>query len=241
MIVLQILIGAVGLIVGLLVLFVLYLCVCSLFVNKNEYEKESRLYRGGINAVVKCALFFSRVKVEISGKEKLEKINGRFLLVSNHLSGYDPLITLFALKKYHLSFLCKPEVFKIPVVGRFLKRCCFLPIDRKNPRNAILTLRSASKLITSNSVSIGVYPEGTRSKTGEMLAFHDGVFKIAQYAKAPILVCRVSGTNGVKKRKLFSRTHTKLEILDVIDTNVVGEKTSHDLSSLAREMIEIKN
>ena len=60
-------------------------------------------------------------------------------------------------------------------------------IARENPRNALLTIEKAAKLIESDEVSIGIYPEGTRSKECVLLPFHNGVFKIAQKASVAVL------------------------------------------------------
>lgn len=66
-----------------------------------------------------------------------------------------------------------------------------MAIDRENPRNALLTIEKAAKLIESDEVSIGIYPEGTRSKECVLLPFHNGVFKIAQKASVPIVVASI--------------------------------------------------
>lgn len=97
--------------------------------------------------------------------EKLPK-NERFLLVCNHRSKFDPILTWYVLRDYNLAFISKPENFR---------RCCFMAIDRENPRNALKTIHQAAELIKQNEVSVAVYPEGTRSKTCELLPFHNGI------------------------------------------------------------------
>ncbi len=79
------------------------------------------------------------------------------------------------------------------------KVCCFLPIDRENPRKAIPTINRAAKLLKEQEVSVGIYPEGTRGKDCRLLPFHNGVFKIAQKAEAPIAVLSITGTEKYPK------------------------------------------
>lgn len=63
------------------------------------------------------------------------------------------------MKERNLAFVSKAENFQIPIFGRIIRRCCFMAIDRENPRNALLTIEKAAKLIASDEVSIGIYPE----------------------------------------------------------------------------------
>ena len=162
---------------GLCLLYVLFLTVCALLVDtKKEYEHDSPFYR---------RLLYGHIHVD--GMEKLPK-DGRFLLVCNHRSNFDPILTWQVMKERNLAFVSKAENFRIPIFGRIIRRCCFMAIDRENPRNALLTIEKAAKLIASDEVSIGIYPEGTRSKECVLLPFHNGVFKIAQKASVPIVV-----------------------------------------------------
>ena len=81
-----------------------------------------------------------------------------------------------------------------------------MAIDRENPRNAMKTIIKASKLLQKGEVSVGVYPEGTRSKECKLLPFHNGVFKIAQRADAPIAIVAISGTEKVSKNYPLHKT-----------------------------------
>lgn len=220
---------------GLILAFVLLLVLMALFAGNKEREKDNKFYRSILNFAMGIVTFFMRIKVIVVNKAKLEGLTGRFLLVSNHRSNFDPLITIKALKKYELAFLSKAENFKIPIVGRYIKRCCFLAIDRENPRNAILALKKASNLIANNQVSVGVYPEGTRSKDCSILPFHDGVFKIAQYAKVPIVVMTVIGTENIKKNAPFKKTRVIIEINRILSIEEVMQKSTHDISEIVKQ------
>ena len=219
--------------------------ICSLFISsEKEYNKNSRFYRWILNAYTWLALGIVRVKIDVLGMEKVPK-NTRFLLVGNHVSNYDPIITWLVFKRYDLAFISKESNFKIPVFGRIIRKCCYMAIDRENPRNAIKTINRASNLIKSNEVSVAVYPEGTRNKEcNGLLPFHNSVFKIAQKANVPIVIVGVAGTESIHKRTPWKRTHVQLQVLDVVNaedvtamkTNEIGEIVKNTL--LASDLIK---
>jgi len=118
---------------GLRLLFVLLLGICALFVNpKREYEKNNRFYRFILDSATAAAMKLLRIRVHISGIEKIPK-DEKVLFVSNHRSNFDPIVTWYALKKWKIAFVSKPENFKVPFFGRIIRKCCFLPSTGKIP------------------------------------------------------------------------------------------------------------
>ena len=211
---------------GLVLLYILVIAVCALLVDpEKEYVKDNCVYRFVLNLTVTVGLKLLRVRVHVSGIEKIPK-DTKVLFVSNHRSNFDPIVTWYGLKDWKIGFISKPENFKIPFYGRIIRKCCCLPIDRENPRKAIVTINRAAKLLKKQEVSIGVYPEGTRSKTRELLPFHNGVFKIAQKADAPIVVLSIAGTEKITKRTPFKPTDVYLDVLEVFPSeNIQGIRT----------------
>lgn len=216
----------IGSLLCLVLLYILVIAVCALLVNpEKEYQKDNRVYRFLLNLTVTVGLKLLRVRVHVSGIGKIPK-DTQVLFVSNHRSNFDPIITWYGLKAWKIGFISKPENFKIPFYGRIIRKCCCLPIDRENPRKAIVTVNKASKLLKKQEVSIGVYPEGTRSKTRELLPFHNGVFKIAQKADVPIVILSIVGTERIAKRTPFKPTDVYLDVLEVFPSeNTQGIRT----------------
>ena len=213
-------------IVAALLLLVLFLTLCTIPVSITKYyEKDSRFYRFMIDLAAAVACWGARLKLHITGKELLPE-NKRILYVGNHVSNYDPIITWHAFPKAKLSYISKASNFKIPWFGHFIRRCCFMDIDRENPRNAIITINRASELLKNQEVSIGVYPEGTRSKTAELLPFHNGVFKIAQKANVDIAVVSLTGTENIHKNFPWRKTDIYVDVLEIIPAKEIkGVKT----------------
>ena len=206
--------GILGTVIAAFLLAVLFLWICSLFVKNKEYEKHSRFYRWLLTTATTIGLWIVRVKIHTKGIEKMPQ--GRFLLVQNHRSKFDPLVSWVVFKKQDVAFISKKSNFKVPIFGKIIRKCCFMAIDRENPRNAVKTVEKASELLKNDEVSVGVYPEGTRSYGKELLPFHNSVFKIAQKAGVPIVITGIDGTEKVAKRTPWKRTDVYLEVLDVI-------------------------
>lgn len=215
-----------------------FVAICSLFVNPHkEYENNSSFYRAQINIASAILQKISWVKVHVTGLEKIPE-GKNVLFVGNHRSNFDPIIEWQVLKKWEIAFISKESNFKIPFYGRFIRKCCFLSIDREDPRKAIVTIEKATELLKKGEVCVGVYPEGTRSKTGELLPFHNGVFRIAKRTQAPIVVMAITGTEQIHKNVLRRRTDVYLDIADVIEAEeVTGMKTA-EIGQRVREALE---
>jgi len=85
---------------------------------------------------------------------------------------------------------------------------------------------------------MGIYPEGTRSKSGELLEFKEGAFLLAKRAGAPIVVMATHGTNQITRRMLLRRTRVDLNVLDVIDRDTVKAMPLSELALNVRTTIE---
>lgn len=227
-----------GFFIGLFLLYTLFLFVCSLFVNtKKEYEDHSRFYRFLLNQASVLGLKIMRIRVHADGIDKIPKAIKNLLFVSNHRSNFDPIITWVVLKEWQIAFISKASNFKIPIFGRFIRKCCFMAIDRENPRNAIKTIGKAAQLLEKGEVSIGIYPEGTRSKSGELLPFHNGVFKIAQKADAAIVVLAIENTEQIHKNYPFHHTDVYIRVLDVIPSDKCKETRTAELGENIRNSL----
>lgn len=225
-------------ILGLIILYGLTLLISAALVDKNKfYDKHSRYYRILLNSATFVVKTACNIRIKVFDEDKLPK-DSRFVLICNHRSGFDPLMTYYALKKYDLSFVAKQSVFNIPIFGRIIRKCGFLSIDRDDPKEAMRNLLAAAKLVKDNQVSMGVYPEGTRSKDGKLLPFHNGVIKIAQKAKVPLVIACIQGTELAHKNAPLRKTEVKINILKVIPTEEVIEKRSQDLGDEAFELIK---
>lgn len=228
-----------GIVLGVALLYFIIPGFFALFVDpKKKYKKDSKLYRFLLNAASGIGLWVMRIKVHVNGKEKLPKAQ-KLLFVGNHRSNFDPIITWYQLRDWNISYISKAGNFKIPIFGRIIRRCCFMTIDRESPRKAIETINASSELLKAQDVSVGIYPEGTRSKTGELLPFHNGTLRIAQKANAAIAVVVLKGTEKIHKNYPFHRTHVEMNIVGVLPAEKVSSMRSAELGDMVRNMIEL--
>ncbi|GAB6182195.1 lysophospholipid acyltransferase family protein [Desulfotomaculum defluvii] len=134
-------------------------------------------------------LFWRRWK--IVGLENLP-VDGGVLVVSNHVSNLDPVVVGCALTR-RIHFMAKIELFRIPILNTIITLLGAFPIDReKSDRNAI---RKALEHLKNGNV-VGIFPEGTRSKTGELQKAHVGAAMLAVKGDVPILPVALIGTRG---------------------------------------------
>lgn len=227
--------------------YILFLQICNLLVNpKKEYDHCDKFYFRVLNSAAACSFVLGRLRIRLEGAEKVPW-DQRFLLVSNHCSNYDPIITWYLLRKNNMAFVSKGENFKVPLFGGMIRKCGFLSIDREDPKESMRTLMKAADLMKRNEASVGIYPEGTRNRTPEkgLLPFHNGVFKIAQMAKAPIVVAALHGTDKIRKNYPWRRTKVSLEILEVIPAEeIAGRRTAEigeRVAGLLQEALEAEN
>ena len=221
---------------GILLLYLLFLWVVSLFARR--YETQTRpepFYTALTGYSFGLLLAILRVRLHFTGEERLPE--GRWLLVSNHRSAIDPIATERALWKRGVIFISKPENLRIPIAGPIGAAAGFLAIDRENDRAALRTILAAADLLKNDVTSVAVYPEGTRSHETGMLPFRNGVFKIAQKARVPVVVASIRGSDQVLRRFPWRATDVYLNICGVIDAEQVMQSKTQEIGETAQEWI----
>ena len=224
-----------GLFVALLLAHVLVLAVAALFVNKKDPDpKRFPFYRKLLTITIGPLLTLGAVKVELTGEELLPE--GGFLLVGNHRSDFDPITAMYALRKWGLTFVTKKENGDIPVGGCLIVGSGCLSLDRSDDRQGLLVIRQVVRRIREGE-AIGIYPEGTRSKTGELLPFRVGCFKAAQWAKCPLVVLRTRGTEKIGQNFFIRRTVVTLTVAAVLPYEELANLTTTEIGDRVRTIL----
>ncbi|MDZ7361647.1 MAG: 1-acyl-sn-glycerol-3-phosphate acyltransferase [candidate division KSB1 bacterium] len=149
--------------------------------------------------------FFLLFRIQVQGREHIPR-HGKLLLAANHVSAYDPFV-IGALVPRGLYFLAKKELFQNPVVGVILRVVLHaVPVDRRDIGHT--TVRHINHLL-ENGEAILLFPEGTRSRSGQIGAGKSGVGMIAAANQADILPVRVEGLFG-KRASLWRRPRIKV-------------------------------
>lgn len=127
------------------------------------------------------------------------------VLVSNHASAADIPIFLGHLP-LQFRFIAKDSLFRIPILGWCMRLAGYIGVDRGSPTRAMRSLkRAATRLKTGFPVL--VFPEGTRSRTGEIQPFNNGAFLIAIEAGVPVVPMAITGSYDIVVRGSFRVRH----------------------------------
>lgn len=126
-----------------------------------------------------------------------EKLPERFVCVSNHCSNLDPF--LVAHLPWEMKYLAKDVLFKIPSVGWGIRLAGDIPLVRGSTSSVKAAMRKAARYLRGG-MPVFIFPEGTRSATGDLLPFKEGAFRLAIEEKAAILPAAVGGTTHALRR-----------------------------------------
>ena len=129
--------------------------------------------------------------LDVRGRENLTP-GKAFLVMSNHQSHYD-IPVLFCVLGANVRMVAKTELFKFPIFGHAMREAGFIEIDRSNRHRAVASLAVAKEQL-ARGTNVWIAPEGTRSRTGELLPFKKGGFVVAMETAWPILPVTIKGT-----------------------------------------------
>ena len=177
-----------------------------------------------------------RMKRTIDGVENIDP-NKAYVMVMNHNSGVD----IFAAYKIPLNFrwVSKREVFRVPFMGPLLTIHGDIPIERGNPSEAMAKVLSLGKLWLGRGASVAIFPEGTRSKTGEINRFKMGAFNLAKEANVEILPIVMTGTNKLfRKGWLVNWTnHIAIRVMKPISVEEIAATDVKEMAQKVREQM----
>lgn len=208
----------------------LFFCIaCGVVDMKVLPEKDSKFYRKMTYLYVDALKTVLGLKIATKGLENAPK-DTRFLLVCNHISDLDPVVLFYSFYKSTLAFISKRENDQKPFVGQIQRKILCQPINRENDREALKTILRCVQFIKEDKVSIGVFPEGYTSLDGKLRHFRNGVFKIAQKANVPVVVCTVRGTReSMKSLFKLKGGHVEIHMLEVIPAEEVKALSTAEL------------
>lgn len=174
--------------------------IAIVLITKNE-----NLLYSPVRFFIKAGLAMVRVRVEVTGLERLVP-KQTYIFTPNHQSLIE--VPLWVAYLGNIAYLGKKEVFKYPIFGYGIRLVGVVPVDRSNSPAAVESAKLATENIRRGK-SYVVYPEGTRSSDGGLLPFKKGAFMMAIDAGVPVVPITISGATRIMPKgqiKIFPST-----------------------------------
>lgn len=209
------------------------LALISIFVDRSfiVYHYLTKIYSFGV-------LFISQVKVKIIGAEKIDK-NSTYIFIANHASHFDIAVLQWAIPN-RLAMIFKKELAKIPIFGWQLKYGPYIMVDRSSPESGMKSLEEAKNLISKKSISVLIFPEGTRSKTGDLLPFKRGAFHLAAKIGYPIVPVTIIGSDKILLKGSFKLRKGIINLIfddPIITDNIKSKSDEIELMDKLRNIM----
>ncbi len=186
---------------------------------------------------VRLALTLSGIRFKVAGKEHVP-VGRAAVYCANHQSNVDPPV-LFEAIHPRMHIVYKAELNALPLLARAFRIGGFIPIDRRNKESAMRSLEAgAASLRAGNSFLI--FPEGTRSRTTELLPFKKGGFLMAIKAQAPIVPVAIQGGRDAMRKgsKLVWPVTVSIRVGEPIETAGLTLDQRNQLIAEVRARIE---
>lgn len=198
--------------VSLFLIVSIPLLVAEWIIGKFNMDLKNKSSMAIVRWAFNVCLFFSATSVTVIGEENVPT-DTAVLYVGNHRSYFDILLTYVRFPG-PTGFVAKKEMHRYPLLSHWMTniQCTFL--DRKDIKKGMKTiLENIEKL--KSGISVFVFPEGTRNKTGTeiLLPFHDGSFKMAEKSGCPIVPVTLNNTNAIFEDHLprIAKEHVVIE------------------------------
>ena len=204
--------------------------LCKRVDQDEPQEYDDPLYRKTTELIIESVLPVLRICTAKKGMNKVPQ-EGRFLLVCNHVNNSDPIILLNAFAGYQLAFISKRENKDMFVVGPMMHKIQCQLLNRENDREALKTILKCIQILKEDRASVAVFPEGGIHEDYKFHHFRPGVFKIAQKANVPIVVCTLKNTRDViRNMAKYKRSDVELNVLTVIQPEEFKDITTTELA-----------
>jgi 1-acyl-sn-glycerol-3-phosphate acyltransferase len=147
------------------------------------------------------------IKLEVTGLEQIDP-DTTYVIMPNHLSLVDgPL--MFIIYPRFMRVIAKEELFRVPILAQAMRVAEFIPVDRKGKEAGKKAIERAVQLIREKRQSFLIFPEGTRSRDGQLQKFRRGGFYLALQSETPILPVSIVGSYELmSKGALFAKRGT---------------------------------
>ena len=181
-------------------------------------------------------LAIAMVRVKASGLNNI--LDEPAIYAANHASQLDIPIMCTRVNR-PMFFIAKIELKKVPILSQYIKVVGMILVDRKNRERAMASMRTAIQDIQGGK-SIAAFPEGTRTKTGELLPFKKGVFTIAKEGRIPIVpIALIGSAKALASGSFFLRpASVELRVLPALNSEEFFNMSIEEMANHTRSLIQ---
>ena len=204
---------------------------------RKNYDTLNMTNHRYTNSILKLAQHLLRLKIVVSGKENIPK--GKFVFVGNHQENYDIISLKPIFKNHPLNFIGKVSLFKVPFIGPWMYIIGNVPIGKNADRAAAESIIKGIKNY-KHGHSVGIFPEGKRSFSNEMIDFKPGAFKLAMKPKADILIGTLYNLEKIFKTFPYKRHKGYIHFLPILKYEDYKDLNSTELSAKVKAIIQVQ-
>lgn len=174
----------------------------------------------------RSVLWFLLIPIKVTGQENVDPKQS-YVFVANHQSFLD-VFAVYGWLPNNFKWLMKKEIRKVPFVGTACAVAGHIFVDRSNPRAALQSMDHIKKELV-DGISTVIFPEGTRTKTGEMGRFKQGAFKIAMDMGLPVVPLSLGGFfKAMPSGQVFANPRARVSLhigkpIDISQFNDINE------------------
>lgn len=210
-----------------------YIKLCRYAKHPERYPEEERWRH--VQKIMSWVIASGNIDLTVTGQENLPR-EGSFMLYANHQGMFD-VVALAATCDRPLGAVYKKELKNVPVLKKILESTLSFDMDREDVRQSLTVMQNVVREVQSGRNYL-IFPEGTRSKTGNTMGeFHGGSFRAAAKAKCPIVPAAFVDSFKVLDQKGSAPVSVQLHYLTPIPYEEYRELKTVELAALVKQRI----
>lgn len=209
------------------------------FRDSGDLEKEREQILNSTSTWGRGIMKKYKITLNVTGIENVP--DGPVLFVSNHQGYADIPVYCAAIAHKQIGFVAKTSLGKIPVFGEWIRDIRSVFIEREDPRSSLKTIEEGIALL-NQGFSLVIFPEGTRSKGGNMGEFKKGSLRLATKSGIPVVPVTLNGTYQVYEELGYVRSGATVDfhIHPAINTKQLSKSEANNLAEKVEDIVGTK-